>query len=162
MAPPTTTVTVVDAGPGRVSRSIDVGATASELFAIVADPRRHPELDGSGTVVANAKVPAEIVEGSRFSTKMKMFGLPYWITSTVTACTPGVVFEWRHPFGHRWRWEFEQVHSRRTRVIETFDYHDAGAVKERLRYYERTGFAKANSRGIEATLTKLGKRFPVD
>ena len=126
----------------------------------MADPRRHPELDGSGTVIANAKAPAEIVEGSRFSTKMKMFGLPYRITSTVTAFTPGVVFEWRHPFGHRWRWEFEQVDPRRTRVIETFDYHDAGAVKDRLRYYERTGFAKANSRGIEATLTKLGGASP--
>lgn len=53
------TVTVVDAGPGRVSRSVEVAAPAAELFAIVADPRRHRELDGSGTVRGNIKVPAK-------------------------------------------------------------------------------------------------------
>jgi uncharacterized protein YndB with AHSA1/START domain len=156
------TIFVVDAGPRQVSRSVEVAAPPEELFAYVADPRRHSEVDGSGTVRDNIATPAKLAAGDRFSTKMRMFGLPYRITSTVTAFTPGAVIEWRHPFGHRWRWEFEQVGPRRTRVIETFDYHDAGAVKDRLRYYERTGFAKANSRGIEATLTKLGERFPVE
>ena len=162
MAPPNPAVSPVDTGPRQVSRSVEVGATASEVFAMVADPRRHPELDGSGTVIENTRVPAEMVEGSRFSTKMRMYGLPYRITSTVTALVPAAVIEWRHPFGHRWRWEFEQVGPRRTRVIETFDYRDTGAVKDRLGYYERMGFAKANSRGIEATLTKLAKRFPIE
>ncbi|MGH3678126.1 MAG: dimethyladenosine transferase, partial [Mycobacterium sp.] len=38
------TVTTVDAGPRQVSRSVEVPAPAAELFAIVADPRRHHEL----------------------------------------------------------------------------------------------------------------------
>ena len=49
------TVTTVDAGPLQVSRSVDVAAPASELFAIVADPRRHHEVDGSGTVGDNIR-----------------------------------------------------------------------------------------------------------
>lgn len=49
------TVVVVDAGPRRVSRSVEVAALAAELFAIVADPRCHSELDGSGTVRDNIK-----------------------------------------------------------------------------------------------------------
>jgi polyketide cyclase/dehydrase/lipid transport protein len=152
-------VTVVDAGPGRVSRSIEVGAPASELFAIVADPRRHHELDGSGTVVDNVSAPAELTAGSRFSTKMRMFGVPYRITSTVTAFTPDSLIEWRHPLGHHWRWEFEQVDPHRTRVTETFDYRDTGTVKDLLKYYDRMGFAKANAKGIEATLLKLRDRY---
>lgn len=153
------TVTVVDAGPRRVSRSVEVAAPAAELFAMAADPRRHSELDGSGTVGDNIKVPANLAEGTKFSTKMKMLGLPYRITSTVTAFNPDEVIEWRHPLGHRWRWEFEALSPTSTRVTETFDYHSAGTVKNALKYYETMGFAKANANGIEATLAKLRDRY---
>jgi hypothetical protein len=153
------TVNVVDAGPRRVCRSVEVAAPAAELFAIAADPRRHRELDGSGTVRDNIKVPAEIAVGSKFSTGMKMYGVPYRITSTVTAFKPNELFEWRHPVGHRWRWEFESLSPTLTRVTETFDYRDAGGVKNKLKYYERMGFRKANAAGIEATLAKLRDRY---
>lgn len=45
------TVNIVDAGPRKISRSAEVNAPADEIFAIIADPRRHHELDGSGTVL---------------------------------------------------------------------------------------------------------------
>lgn len=151
------TVVVVDAGPGRVSRSVEVAAPAAELFAIAADPRRHRELDGSGTVRDNIKAPAELTVGSKFSTSMKMFGVPYRITSTVTELKANEVVEWRHPEGHRWRWEFASVAPALTRVTETFDYHDAGLL--RRKFYEVSGSIKANEKGIEATLTKLRDRY---
>ncbi|OBF06446.1 dimethyladenosine transferase [Mycobacterium sp. ACS4054] len=154
------TVTVVDAGPRQVSRSVEVAAPAAELYAMAADPRRHSELDGSGTVRDNIKVPPEMVVGSKFSTNMKMYGLPYRITSTVTALKPNELVEWRHPLGHRWRWEFEALSPTRTRVTETFDYHDAGAVKNAVNYYQLIGAVKANAAGIEATLAQLRDRFP--
>jgi hypothetical protein len=153
------TVNVVDAGPRRVCRSVEVAAPAAELFAMAADPRRHSELDGSGTVRDNIEAPAKLDVGSKFSTKMKMFGLPYRITSKVTVLEPDKVVEWRHPLGHRWRWEFESLSPTSTRVTETFDYHDAGALKTTLKYYELLGFAKANASGIEATLAKLRDRY---
>jgi Polyketide cyclase / dehydrase and lipid transport len=153
------TVSIVDAGPCQVSRSVEVHAPASELFAIVADPRRHHELDGSGTVRANIAAPAQLVAGERFSTKMTMSGLPYRITSTVTAIKPDELIEWRHPFGHHWRWEFAAVSETVTRVTETFDYRDTGSLKDTLNYYERTGFAKRNAAGIEATLAQLRDRY---
>ncbi|BAX90352.1 SRPBCC family protein [Mycobacterium shigaense] len=152
-------VTVVDRGPRQVSRRVDVAAPADDLWALVADPRRHHELDGSKTVQGNLEVPAEVVAGSKFSTSMKMLGVPYRITSTFTVLKPYEVVEWRHPLGHRWRWEFESLGPSLTRVTETFDYRDAGPIKNTLRYYERTGFAKANANGIEATLAKLRDRF---
>jgi len=153
------TVNVVDAGPRQVSRSVEVDAPAAELYALAADPRRHAELDGSGTVLNNIKVPPNMAVGSKFSTSMKMYGLPYRITSTVTALKPGELVEWRHPLGHRWRWQFESLSPTRTRVTETFDYSRAGAIKNALRYYELMGFRKANETGIEATLAKLHDRY---
>jgi hypothetical protein len=155
------TVTVIDAGSRQVSRSVEVAAPAAELYALVADPRRHHELDGSGTVRDNIKMPPNLAVGAKFSTSMKMFGVPYRITSTVTALKPNEVVEWRHPVGHRWRWEFESLSPALTRVTETFDYRDAGAIKNTLKYYERMGFRKANASGIEATLAKLRDRYAV-
>lgn len=152
-------VIINDAGPHQVSRSIEVNAPASELFAIVADPRRHHELDGSDTVRDNVTCPDQVIPGARFTTAMKMFGVPYRIASTITAVKPDELFEWRHPFGHRWRWEFRALTPTVTTVTETFDFSDAGRIKNALRYYERTGFAKGNAKGIEATLTKLRDRY---
>lgn len=157
---PESVITTVDAGPRQVSRSAEVNVPAAELFAIVADPRRHHEIDGSGTVRTNVSAPADVTVGSRFSTRMKMFGIPYRITSTVTALKPAELVEWRHPFGHHWRWEFEPVSPTATRVTETFDYRDTGLIKDRTGYYERLGFAKSNATGIEATLRRLQQRYP--
>ncbi|OBH16425.1 dimethyladenosine transferase [Mycolicibacter terrae] len=153
-------VTVVDAGPGQVSRSVEVAAPAAELFALAADPRRHRELDGSGTVRDNARAPADITVGSRFSTNMRMFGVPYRITSTVTALQPDELVEWRHPAGHRWRWEFEALSPGLTRVTETFDYRNGGALQRK--FYELTRAVKSNAAGIEATLTGLRARYPAN
>ncbi|OHV06835.1 SRPBCC family protein [Mycobacterium talmoniae] len=153
------TVTAVDAGPKQVSRSVEVHAPAAELFASVADPRRHHELDGSGTVAAFVDGPARLAPGSRFSTKMRMFGFPYRITSTVTAVKPDELIEWCHPVGHHWRWEFAAVSPTVTRVTETFDYSDTGPLKDRFKYYQRLGFVRRNTAGIEATLAKLAARY---
>ena len=152
------TVTVVDAGPRQVSRSVEVAAPAADLYAFAADPRRHCELDGSGSVGGNIAMPAELVVGSKFSTSMKMFGVPYRITSTVTALKPNEVVEWRHPVGHRLRWEFESLSPTLTRVTETFDHRD-GALKNRLKYYNLIGARKFNATGSEATLAKLRDRY---
>lgn len=155
MTSPSNPVTVVNAGKGKVSRSVELGTTPAELFAMVADPRRHAELDGSGTVTANISGPAELSAGAKFSTKMKMFGAPYRITSTVTEFEPGSVLEWRHPLGHTWRWEFAAADAGHTRVTETFDYGN------REWFYQAMGFVKGNTAGIEATLAQLRDRYPI-
>ena len=152
-------VTRVDAGPQQVRLSAEIPAGAAELYAMAADPRRHHELDGSGTVGENIRAPEHPQVGSSFSTKMRMFGVPYRITSEFTALEPDTVVEWRHPVGHRWRWEFEALSPTSTRVTETFDYRNTGRVKDLVRYYEVTGFAKRNAAGIEATLRRLQQRY---
>ncbi len=152
------TVTVVDAGPRKVSRAAEVRAPAAELFEIVADPYRHAELDGSGTVVGAVTGPRRLSADAQFSVRMKQYGAPYKITSRVTGFTEGQVVEWRHPLGHRWRWEFAPLPDGSTRVTETFDYSQVGGLK--AKGLELAGQAKQNAAGIEATLRQLQARYP--
>lgn len=153
------TVITIDAGRKQVSRSVDVQAPVGELFAIVANPRRHQELDGSGTVRDNVSGPERLSKGARFATKMTMFGVPYRVTSTVIALEPDQLIEWRHPLGHRWRWEFTAAGPTTTRVTETFDFRSTGPIRDRINWYELTGFAKRNATGIENTLRRLRDRY---
>ncbi len=148
-------VTEVDAGPQRVSRRVVVDASPAEVFALVADPRRHGELDGSGTVQDAVSAPDQLREGAKFSVRMKQYGVPYKITSTVTAFEPDRLIQWRHPLGHSWRWELAEATPGRTTVTETFDY--AGAKAARV--LELTGFPGKNGTGITRTLEQLRARF---
>jgi hypothetical protein len=152
------TVTVVEAGPRKVSRAAEVRAPAADLFEIVADPYRHAELDGSGTVVGAVSGPRRLSADARFSVRMRQYGAPYKITSRVTDFADGRVVEWQHPLGHRWRWEFAPVSADVTTVTETFDYSHVGTLK--ARGLELSGTPKKNAAGIEATLAQLQARYP--
>jgi hypothetical protein len=151
------TVTIVDTGPRKVSRSAEVQAPAAELFAMIADPRRHGELDGSGTVVETLSAPDQLTVGSTFSVRMKQYGVPYKITSRVTDLTDGLVVEWQHPLGHRWRWELRPLADDSTLVTETFDYSQISSAK--AIGLELTRTPRKNAVGIEATLTGLQARY---
>ncbi len=93
------TVTTVDFGPNKVACRVVVNAPVAGIFALVANPHRHPELAGSGTVR----------------------DVPYKMTSTVTAFEDNGVVEWQHPLGHKWRWELQEASPTTTQVTETFD-----------------------------------------
>ncbi len=151
-------VTVVDAGPHKVSRSAEVRAPASALFEMVADPHRHRELDGSGTVVGTVTGPKQLTKDAKFSVQMKQYGLPYRITSVVTDLEDVRVVQWRHPLGHQWRWEFTPLPDGSTRVTETFDYSTAGSIQ--AKGLELFGYPKKNAAGIESTLRQLQARYP--
>lgn len=152
----TSTVSTVDVGPKRVARRVLVKASAAEVFAIVADPHRHPELDGSGTVRdVPIKGPHHLATGDKFSVGMKQYGVPYKITSTATEVEDGKVVEWRHPMGHRWRWDFVETAPGTTEVTETFDYR---GVKIPF-MITAFGYDKKNGDGITSTLEHLAGRF---
>ena len=152
----TDTVIKVDAGPRRVARQVLVRAPAAEVFALVADPHRHPELDGSGTVRPGpVSGPQTLSVGAKFTVGMKQYGVPYKITSTVTAFKAGQLVEWQHPLRHRWRWELAEVEPGITQVTETFDYSSARTP----RLLEILGEPGKNAIGITKTLQTLQARF---
>lgn len=148
-------VQTVDRGPRQITRRVIVDAPADELFDLVADPHRHHEIDGSGTVQAKVTGPHRLSPGAKFSVAMTFKVVPYRITSTTTAFTENELIEWQHPMKHRWRWEFRALGDGRTEVTETWDYRDNKAAKvlELMRY------PKQNAQGIEKTLAGLAARY---
>ena len=151
-------ITTVDRGPRVVARSVTVNAPAEELFGLVNDPRKHGLVDGSGTVRDNVKGPSALSQGAKFTTAMRMYGVPYRITSTVTDhvdTSEQKVIEWAHPAGHRWRWEFTPTADGRTEVTESFDNRRSKLGK----LFEIVGVADQNAKGITETLSGLAAKY---
>lgn len=148
----------VDAPDRVVSRQVVVAATRAQLFDLIADPRRHGELDGSGTVRDAVSGPARLGPGDRFSVGMTLGPVPYRITSTVTEFEEDAVLQWRHPMGHQWRWEFAEVTPALTRVTESWDYRESRSP----RLLELTGYPHKNADGISRTLEQLRTRFATE
>ncbi|MCW2748712.1 MAG: dimethyladenosine transferase [Nocardioidaceae bacterium] len=154
--PESKAVSIVEAGPRKVARRVLVHAPAAEIFALVADPHRHPELDGSGTVRDTPVTgPERLSQGATFTVGMRQYGVPYKIKSTVTAFEDDRLIEWQHPLGHRWRWELVETTPGTTEVTETFDY-STGKSKKMLEIF---GFPAKNGQGITETLKALQLRF---
>jgi uncharacterized protein YndB with AHSA1/START domain len=150
------TLKTEDTGPRRVSRSVQVAAPVAEVFALIADPHQHHDLDGSGTVRdVEVKGPHRLRQGDTFTVGMTQYGVPYKITSKATAVEENRVVEWQHPLGHKWRWELAEVSPGTTKVTETFDYSTAKLPA----FIELTGYHKKNAQGIESTLAALAARF---
>ncbi|WP_226913242.1 SRPBCC family protein [Gephyromycinifex aptenodytis] len=147
-------VTIVDRGPQAVARQARVTASAEEIFAVLSNPHRHHEFDGSGTLRPDVIGPRELQQSDRFRVSMKM-GVPYAITNTVTRLEPGRLIEWMHMGGHRWRFELEPQADGTTLVTEIFDYSTARSVRalEIIKAPER------NAESIRASLIRLQQLF---
>ena len=59
-----------------------IAAPPEAIFELLVDPRRHRDIDGSGTVRDAKGEPERLELGSKFGMSMKM-GLPYSMVSTV-------------------------------------------------------------------------------
>ena len=139
-----------------ISSSVDVAASADVVFAILADPRQHARIDGSGSVRDTVSGPERLSRGATFGVDMKLAGLPYRISNRVVEFEEGRRIAWRHFGGHRWRYELEPLTSgmgEGTRVTESFDYSMYPAPQRLL--IEVLGFPARNRRGIEETLRTL-------
>ncbi|WP_219417880.1 SRPBCC family protein [Pseudonocardia nigra] len=139
--------------PRRVSESVVVSASPDAVFALLADPRRHAEFDGSGTVRTAVSGPDRLALGATFGMDMR-WGLPYRIRNTVVEFEENRRIGWRHFGRHIWRYELEPIPGG-TRVTETFDYgpSPAAGLLETLKAPQR------NLRSIHATLARLGTIF---
>ncbi len=140
--------------PGRLVRErTTIAAPPGVVFAIVADPRAHPRIDGSGSVQQVIDGPDRLTKGAVFGASMRMFGLPYRIRNRVVEFEQDRLIAWRHFGAHRWRYELEPDASGGTVVTETFDYSRYGRVGAAgLRL---AGFPERNRAGITATLVRL-------
>jgi uncharacterized protein YndB with AHSA1/START domain len=136
-----------------VSASATVAAPPEALFALLADPHRHHELDGSGTVRRAVSGPRRLRLGDRFGMRMRI-GLPYRVTNRVVEFTPDRRIAWCHFARAIWRYELDPVEGG-TRVTETFDWSGSPFA----RGIERLGWPARNARSIAATLSRLQDQF---
>lgn len=82
-----------------------VAAPPQQLWSIVADPARHPELAGSGEPLETWLVSeGPLRVGSRFESRQKWLGMKYTSRSEVTALQEPRLLRWR--VDNQTDWEF--------------------------------------------------------
>jgi uncharacterized protein YndB with AHSA1/START domain len=106
-----------------------IPASAEDIFALIANPNRHPEIDGSGSVRQAKDAPNALTLGSTFGMDMKV-GYKYSMINTVVEFEPNRRIAWKPAStlaalskllgGPIWRYELEPVEGG-TRVRETWD-----------------------------------------
>jgi uncharacterized protein YndB with AHSA1/START domain len=113
-----------------------IAAPPAAIFALIADPSRHQDIDGSGTVRAATEPSRQVKIGDEFGMNME-FGGAYTMTSTVIefeadrriawqSRPPKDASRWRHMFGGRiWRYELQPVEGG-TVVRESWDLSEEG------------------------------------
>jgi hypothetical protein len=133
---------------------VKVNAAPQTIFDLLADPSKHGEIDGSGSVRnAQSSAPARLSLGAKFGMDMKL-GVNYKITNEVVEFDEPRRIAWRHFGGHVWRYILEPVDGG-TMVTEQFDWNTAKSpLMMRVMNYP----AK-NRVSIEKTLKRLADRF---
>ena len=145
----------------QVSVERVVKAAPEEVFELLASPRRHREIDGSGTVRDAYDGPDRLSAGAVFGMDMRLGG-PYKMRNTVVEFEEGRRIAWQpRPAnalaakaigGRIWRYELEPVEGG-TRVRETWDI-------SQERVPPLLWPVRALTRiSIERTLDRLAQRF---
>jgi uncharacterized protein YndB with AHSA1/START domain len=132
-----------------VSTERVIAAPADRIFAVLADPRQHTVIDGSGTVKRTRTGPDRLSLGAKFGMAMHHW-VPYPVTNTVVEFDEGRRIAWRHLAHDVWRYELEPRDGG-TLVRETFDWSHGRFGK----VLELTGVPKQNLAAMEKTLERL-------
>jgi len=135
-----------------ISSSIIIETNPSKIFAVLSDPRRHPEFDGSGSIVGSIDAPDQLKLGSKFAMNVKI-GVKYPITNTVIEFTENEKIAWQHIGKHIWKYELTDNGDNTTTVSETWDW-SVCPYPER-KGLEIAGFPKRNLKNIKKTLDNL-------
>jgi uncharacterized protein YndB with AHSA1/START domain len=131
-----------------VSATRTIPAPASAIFDLLADPRQHVRLDGSGSVTEVIAAPNRLSRGAVFSMRMRI-GATYATRNVVSVFEENRAIAWHHFAHFTWRYDLEEV-SGGTKVTESFTYNNPlGLVIMVL------GFPERNRRAMVATLERL-------
>ncbi len=143
-----------------VSAERVIAAPPERIFDLLADPRRHREIDGSGTLRDAFEGPTRLSPGAVFGMNMSIGG-PYQMTNTVVEYEENRRIAWQpRPTnalagkvigGRIWRYELEAVEGG-TRVRETWDI---SQEKVPPLLWGLRGMVR---RSIEKTLERLAQR----
>ena len=145
----------------QVSDSVTIDAPPGVVFAILAAPRQHSRIDGSGSVQSVLRGPERITtKGQSFVVRMKLFGVPYVIVNRIVEFEPDRLIAWRHFTANRWRYELTPTDGGGTTVTETFDMSRADGLTDAVVRWAK--FPERNQRGITETLARLKQAAEAD
>jgi uncharacterized protein YndB with AHSA1/START domain len=131
-----------------VSATRVINASPETIFNLLADPRRHADLDGSTTVVNVIQGPTRLYLGATFSMDMKMrFG--YHVKNVVVAFEENKCIAWHHFAQFVWRYDLAVV-PEGTKVTESFNYDKPWAFA-----IIWLGWPERNRKSMEATLERI-------
>lgn len=139
----------VISGERQVSVQRRIAAEPAAILDALADPARHPLIDGSGTVREVRGNPERLTLGSTFTMGMRI-KVPYSIRNTVVEYEPDRLIAWRHWGGHRWRYRLEPDDGG-TVVTETFDWSTSKLPKG----IELIGWPERHPAAMRRTLERL-------
>lgn len=112
---------IFDTGNPKVkSARITIQTSPSTIFEILADPKRHKEIDGSKTITDNISGPNRLSLGAKFGMQMRL-GINYRIMNTVVEFEDNTLIAWRHLGRWRWRYELVDLGNGSCQVTESFD-----------------------------------------
>jgi len=145
----------------HVSDSVLIKAPPGVVFAILAQPRQHSRIDGSGSVQSVLRGPERITaKGQKFVVRMKLFGVPYVIVNRIVEFEPDRLIAWRHFTANRWRYELTPTGDGATTVTETFDMSRADRLTDAVVRWAK--FPERNQQGITETLERLKQAAEAD
>src|SRR5262245_46447710 len=138
-----------------VSVSRVINASPEVIFSLLADPSRHQDFDGSGTVREAKEQPERLRLGSTFGMSMKQ-GMSYSMVNEVVEFEDNRRIAWQPHMkafawvsgGRIWRYELEPVDGG-TRVTETWDI-----SKEKSKFFVRAAGKKTRA-NMDATLARI-------
>lgn len=136
-----------------------VRAAPQTVFDLLADPRRHADIDGSGTVRGPRGESARLQLGSKFGMSMRM-GLPYRTENEVVEFDEPRCIAWQTKGagligfvgGRIWRYQLEPVEGG-TLVKESWDItHESPLTKPVVRMATAT-----TAKNMSASLDRIEK-----
>ena len=112
---------IVDTGVELFYKTqLEIKAPAKVIFDLIAGPKNHQKIDGSGMLQGELRAPERLYLGAKFGMKMKII-IPYLIKNEVVEFEENKSLAWRHLMHNVWRYELIEIDPRTTRVIQTWD-----------------------------------------
>ena len=155
---------MIESTPDRISATKRIAAPAATIFAVVASPQGHVDIDGSGMLIATDARPLTSV-GEVFAIHMDRRPLgdvpemaEYDVTNTVSQLEPDALVEWtpgvagRNPVGHRYGYALSAVSEHETDVVS---YCDWSALSDKWR--ARVSWPVVPVSALEKSLDNLAR-----
>ncbi len=149
---------MIDQTETQIQVQATVAAEQAALFAVLADPARHTEIDGSGMLQGAVESNAITGSGQFFTMAMHYESLgDYRTVNEIVEFEDGSRIGWttaregNPPAGVRWTWELEPAGDGRTRVTHTYDW----SRVEDPAVLARVSFPRVKPAELRATIDRL-------